>query len=104
MLPKRTLLYQDKILILFQHATDDKFAATPVGILVVGVFMLVVSSFGIWGVKRKSKCLTGLYGFALIIVIIAQLATIIAPIVAAEKSEEVLEKTGFKTLSVRNND
>lgn len=83
----------------FEHATDDKFATTPVGILVVGVFMLIVSSFGIWGVKRKSKCLTGLYGFALIIVIIAQLATIIAPIVAAEKSEEVLENTAFKTLS-----
>lgn len=82
----------------FEHATEDKFGATPAGVIIIGAFMLIVASIGIWGIIRKSKCLTGFYGAALIIVLLAQIIAIVAPIVATDDAEKVLEKAGYKTI------
>ena len=63
---------------------------------------MVVSTLGIWGIIRKSKFLTGLYGFVLIVLILAQVLAIVAPILATENAENVLEKASYKTLSEWN--
>lgn len=62
--------------------------------------MLLMASMGVWGIIRKSKCLTGIYAVSLIIILFAQVIAIIAPIVATEDAEAILEKAGYKTLSV----
>lgn len=83
----------------FEHATEDKFGATPAGIIIIGAFMLFMAILGIWGIIRKSKFLTGFYAVALIVILLAQIVAIVAPIVATEDAEKVLEKAGYKTMS-----
>lgn len=83
----------------FEHATEDKFGATPAGIIIIGAFMLIMATVGVWGIIRKSKCMTGVYAVALIVILLAQIIAIVAPIVATEDAEKILEKAGYKTMS-----
>ena len=83
----------------FEHATDDKFGSTPASVIVIGTLMLFVSAVGLWGITRKSKCLTGFYGVTLIIFLIVQIVLVVSPIVAGPESEKVLEKAALKTMS-----
>ena len=49
----------------------------------------------------QSKCLTGTYGACLIIILLIQMAAIIAPIVARDEAESMLIKSANRTIQVR---
>jgi len=59
-----------------------------------------MATVGVWGIIRKSKCMTGVYAVSLIIILLAQIIAIVAPIVATEDAEKILEKAGYKTMAV----
>ena len=65
--------------------------------------MIVISSLGIFGVMKKSKFLTGVYATLLIIILLAQICSIVIPIVATENAEGIIKKKGLETISVNYN-
>jgi len=79
--------------------TGNKFATTPIAIGLTGLLTLIVASFGLWGIIRKSKCLTGTYATSLIVILVVQMAVIVAPIVARDETETVITKTANKTIT-----
>eukprot|EP00455_Lapot_gusevi_P019594 TRINITY_DN2092_c0_g1_i2.p1 TRINITY_DN2092_c0_g1~~TRINITY_DN2092_c0_g1_i2.p1 ORF type:complete len:256 (-),score=98.41 TRINITY_DN2092_c0_g1_i2:229-996(-) len=50
----------------------------PVGVLVLGVFMMVIAFMGCCGAKRESRALLGIYSLILIILIVCQIGVGIA--------------------------
>jgi vacuolar-type H+-ATPase subunit I/STV1 len=81
-----------------ENLTENNFGATPAAVGIVGALTLLVASFGLWGIVRKGKCLTGTYAVALIVLLLVQIAGIVAPIVARDQAEELLYKSANQTM------
>jgi len=81
-----------------ENVTENDFGATPAAVGIVGTLTLLVASLGLWGIIRKSKCLTGTYGACLIIILLIQMAAIIGPIVARDEAESMLIKSANRTI------
>ena len=65
---------------IFQYATEDRFDATPAGIIIIGAFMLVMAIVGILGIIRKSKFMNGVYASGLLIILLAQITVLVPPV------------------------
>lgn len=81
-----------------ENLTENNFGATPAAVGIVGALTLLVASFGLWGIIRKGKCLTGTYAVALIVLLLIQLAGIVAPIIARDQAEELFFKSANRTM------
>lgn len=92
-------IWMEVVYAYIENITGNKFAATPIAIGLTGLLTLVIASFGLWGIIRKSKCLTGTYATSLIVILIVQMAVIVAPIVARDETETVITKTANKTIT-----
>merc|ERR1711885_43545 len=77
-----TGVWMEIVYAYIENITGNRFATTPVAIGLTGLLTLIIASFGLWGIIRKSKCLTGTYATSLILILIVQMAVIVAPIVA----------------------
>jgi CD63 antigen len=69
-----------------------------VGIIVLGVFVLIVSFFGCLGAFWESRCLLGFYGIILVIIIICQISIGFAAVALKGKIAEKLEVNKKKNL------
>eukprot|EP00455_Lapot_gusevi_P019597 TRINITY_DN2092_c0_g2_i1.p1 TRINITY_DN2092_c0_g2~~TRINITY_DN2092_c0_g2_i1.p1 ORF type:complete len:247 (-),score=98.07 TRINITY_DN2092_c0_g2_i1:117-857(-) len=76
-------------------ATSNEYAdlagdSLPVGIMVLGIFIMIISLFGCCGAKRESRVILGFYAVVLSILIICQLGVGIAVYVKQDKAPEMI--------------
>jgi len=83
----------------FLHTTMSKFAITsilsslPTGIIIVGVFLLILSVVGVWGSVKEKKSWMRTFTMILVILIIAEFGIGYSALAAKDTAQDLLQQS-----------
>lgn len=83
--------------------TDPTASAAPIVIIAVGAVIFVIAFFGCCGAWKESSCMVTMFAILLILVIIVEIAAVIAGYVFRKKVSIVVEKTLVDMMAGYNN-
>lgn len=82
----------------FENFLYDHFYSPPTLLVVIGIFILAISFFGVVGAVKESACWINVYGMLLLVVLVLQIAAAISAYVMQGQVHDMLATTMKDTM------